>query len=326
MRRKPWIIMGILLLALPLLAILSLGLGASFLPLQALLSADKASPAYAILFHIRLPRLLGALMTGAALSGAGAVLQKILNNPLAAPSVIGVNSGAGLFSLCAALFFPGIPFLGPACAFAGALLSALLVYFISSFAGSSKTSIILSGVALSALLGACMDALVTFFPEAAFSRSLFSIGGFENLSLSQLSGVLPFWVLGLVLPFVFSRELSMLSLGDEISGSMGLRTGLFRLIFLGAAALLSASAVSLGGLIGFVGLIGPHLARLLLPRHPAFHFPLSLLLGALLCALCDLGARVIFAPYELPVGILLAFLGAPFFLSLLFSKKRRDMA
>jgi len=330
MRRKPWLILGMLAALLPPIALLSLSLGASFLPLgdlwRAVFQGDVASPAYVILLHIRLPRLLGALMSGICLAGAGYILQKILNNPLAAPSVIGVNSGAGLLALCAMLFLPGSPSAVPAGAFLGALLAALMVYLISTLAGSSKASIILSGVALSALLNACMDALVTFFPDAALSRSSFSIGGFESLSLPQLGTVLPFMGAGLFLAFFFSRELSILSMGDESARSVGLRPGPYRLVFLGAAALLSASAVSLSGLIGFVGLIAPHIARLLLPRQPSFHLPLSLLCGGLLCAVCDLMARLLFAPYELPVSILLAFLGAPFFLSLLFHQKRREAA
>jgi len=288
MRRKPWLTVGIMVILLLPLAFFSLSLGASFMPLEelwrAVFQGENESPAYVILLHIRLPRFLGAFLCGVCLAGAGFILQKILNNPLAAPSVIGVNSGAGLAALCAMLFFPGSQGAVPAGAFVGALLSALLVYLISTVAGSSKASIILSGVALSALLGACMDALVTFFPDAALSRSAFSIGGFEKLSLNQIGATLPFMGAGLILPFFFFRELSILSMGDESARSVGLKPGLYRLIFLGAAALLSASAVSLGGLIGFVGLMAPHMARLLLPRHPSFHLPLSLLCGGLLCA------------------------------------------
>ena len=330
MRRNPRIIFYICLLALLLAALGSLALGASFLPVQEFIRViaenDRNAPAYAILVHIRFPRLLGAMLAGSALAGAGTVLQKMLLNPLAAPSVIGINSGAGFFALSAMLLFPSMLLAAPVGAFLGALLAAMLVYALSAIAGNSKASIILSGVALSALLGACSDALVTLFPDAIFSRSLFSIGGFESISFQQIKGVLPFWLLGLMLPFFFSKELSLLSLGDESAQSMGLRIKLFRLVFLSAAALLSASAVSLSGLIGFVGLMAPHMARLLLPRHPARHFSLSLLLGALLCVGCDLIARLLFAPYELPVGIVLSFLGAPFFLFLLLSKKRRNAA
>ena len=317
----------ICMLLLPLIMLLNLMLGASGLSLdeiwQALILGNTASRGYVILMHIRLPRLLGALIAGGALAAAGYILQSVLGNPMASPGLIGVNSGAGLTALLAMIFLPRASAAVPACAFLGALLAALLVYCVSAVTGASKSTLILSGVAISALLGACMDALVTFYPDAAVSRSVFSIGGFENLTLPRITAVFPFALLGVGLAAFFSRELSILSMGDETAFSLGLSPAFFRFLFLIAASLLSAAAVSLGGLIGFVGLIGPHIARLLTPKGPRGRFPLSLLCGMLLCASCDLIARTAFAPYELPVGILLSLLGVPFFLSLLLKQKRR---
>ena len=316
------------LLLLPCLVLLNLMLGASGLSLaeiwQALILGDVSSRGYVILMHIRLPRLLGALLTGGALAAAGYILQSVLGNPMASPGLIGVNGGAGLTALLAMIFFPRAGAAVPACAFFGALLAALLVYFVSAITGASKATLILSGVAISALLGACMDALVTFYPDAAVSRSVFAIGGFENLTLPRVAAVFPFALLGAGLAVFFSRELSILSMGDETAHGLGLSPSFFRFLFLIAASLLSAAAVSLGGLIGFVGLIGPHIARLLTPKSPKGRFPLSVLCGMILCCACDLIARTAFAPYELPVGILLSLLGVPFFLSLLLKQKRRN--
>ncbi len=328
MRRNARLPLIILLLFMPLIALLNLMLGASGLSLaeiwQALILQDTFSRSYVILMHIRLPRLLGALLTGGSLAAAGYILQNVLGNPMASPGLIGVNSGAGLMALIAMIFLPQASAAVPLLAFLGALLAALLVYFVSAVTGASKSTLILSGVAISALLGACMDALVTFFPDAAISRSAFSIGGFENITLSRIFAVCPFVFIGIGLAAFFSRELSILSMGDETASGLGLSPILFRFLFLIAAALLSAAAVSLGGLIGFVGLIAPHIARLMTPGQNKGRLPLSILCGMALCALCDLIARTAFAPYELPVGILLALLGVPFFLSLLFGQKRRN--
>lgn len=321
---------AVLLLALSLLVIcpLSLTLGASgILPAQmlsALCRMDASSAAFRILVHIRLPRLLGALLTGACLACAGHVLQSVLQNPLASPGIIGVNSGAGLFALIAMAALPGSASAVPVCAFLGALLTALAVYAISALAGASKSTLILSGVAISSLLSALMDAIVTFYPDAAVSRSSFAIGGFESVTLARIGAVCPLAAMGLAGAALLGLELSILSMGDEAARGVGVDTRVFRLLLIACAALLSACAVSLAGLLGFVGLIAPHAARMMAPESPRLRLLLCALCGAALCALCDLAARLIFAPFELPVGILLSMLGVPFFLWLLFAQKRRN--
>lgn len=326
MRRKALFPL-LLLLLLPACAS-SLLLGASGLSARelagALLARDTASRAYLILVHIRLPRLLGALVSGGCLAASGCILQSVLSNPLASPSVIGVNSGAGLAALLAMLLAPRSFAAVPPAAFAGALGAALLVFAISTLAGASRGTLILSGVAVSTLLSALMDALVVFFPDAAVNRSSFAIGGFEAVTLERLSAVAPMAALGLGLSLLLTPELSILSMGEEPARAVGLRAGLFRLVFLALAALLAACAVSLCGLVSFVGLIAPHTARLLCPRDPRARLPAAALIGALLCTGCDLAARLLFAPYELPVGVLLSLMGVPFFLVLLLSQKRRN--
>ena len=321
---------AVLLLALSLLVIcpLSLLLGSSGISpaqmLASLLSGDTSSAAFRILVHIRLPRLLGALIAGMCLACAGHVLQSVLQNPLASPGIIGVNSGAGLFALVAMAALPGSANAVPVCAFFGALLTALAVYAISAVAGASKSTLILSGVAISSLLSALMDAIVTFYPDAAVSRSSFSIGGFESVTLARVGAVCPLAVIGLAGAALLGLELSILSMGDEAARAVGVNTKVFRLLLIACAALLSACAVSLAGLLGFVGLIAPHAASMMAPQSPRLRLLLSALCGAALCAGCDLIARLAFAPFELPVGILLSLLGVPFFLWLLFTQKRRN--
>lgn len=325
MRRKRGLL-ALLLMLLALLCVLSLLLGASALPATELARAllARQGSAYTILVHIRLPRLLGALTAGACLAASGYILQSVLMNPLASPGVIGVNSGAGLAALVAMVFAPHAAAAVPVAAFVGALVAVAAVCGVSAAAGASRSTLILSGVAVSTLFSAIMDAVVTFYPDAAISRSSFAIGGFESVTLVRVASVAPFALFGLCAVALLHTELSLLSLGDEAARSLGLRAGLFRMLFLALAALLAASAVSLGGLIGFVGLIAPHVARQLLPGEEGGRFALCLLCGALLCVGCDLAARLLFAPYELPVGILLSLLGVPFFLFLLLTQKRRN--
>ena len=200
MRRKP-LLFGALFALLLAASAASLLLGASGLPageiLTALRSGDSAARGYLILVHIRLPRLLGALVAGACLACAGCMLQSVLGNPLASPGIIGVNSGAGLFALLAMVFAPRSFAAVPLCAFAGALFSVLLVCGVSALVGASRSTLILSGVAVSTMLGALMDAVVTFWPDAAVSRSSFSIGGFEGVTLERLGAVAPLAALGL---------------------------------------------------------------------------------------------------------------------------------
>lgn len=304
----------------------NLCLGASGMPtgemLRAALSRNRDSVAARIFWYVRLPRALAAIVAGSALSTAGMLLQSVLRNPLAAPSVIGVNSGAGLCALIVMAFFPETGGLTPFAAFAGACLAVFGVYFLARITGASRTTLVLAGVAVNSLLGACMDAIVTLVPDAAMSRSAFAIGGFANVNLRQLSFAAPFWALGLLVALAFSRELELMALGDDVAQSLGLSIERFRAIFLVAVAMLAGAAVSFAGLLGFVGLITPHLTQMLLKGDNRLRPLITMVFGAALCLICDLVARTLFAPYELPVGIVLSFLGAPFFLFLLMRRKK----
>ena len=292
--------------------------------LRALMERDAQSKAWRILRYARLPRALAAFMAGSALATAGLLLQSVLRNPLASPGVIGVNAGAGLCALAVMAFFPAAAGLVPAAAFAGACVAAFAVYLLARLAGSARSTLVLAGVAINSLLGAAMDAIVTLVPDAAVSRSAFSIGGFANVTMDRLAFALPFWAVGLLAALLLRRELSIMRLGDDVARSLGLPVERYRAVFLIAAAMLAGAAVSFAGLVGFVGLITPHIAALLCRRDERLHTPVAMLLGAALCLLCDLAARLLFAPGELPVGVVLSFIGAPFFLWLLIRKKRRD--
>lgn len=290
---------------------------------RAVFAGDHESVAARVFFYVRLPRAAAAAVAGSALAVAGTLLQSVLRNPLAAPSVLGINSGAGLSALVVMAFFPAASGVVPVAAFAGACLAAFAVYALARLTGASRTTIVLAGVAVNALMSACMDAIVTLVPDAAVSRSAFSIGGFSAVTMKQIGFAVPFWLLGLLIAVAFRREMELMALGDDVAHSLGLRVERFRAVFLVAAAMLAGAAVSFAGLLGFVGLIAPHLVKLLLKEDARLAAPVSAVFGAALCLLCDLIARTAFAPYELPVGIVLSFLGAPFFLWLLIRQKKR---
>jgi len=264
------------------------------------------------------------MLAGASLSAAGMLLQSVLRNPLAAPGVIGVNAGAGLFALLGMTCFPNLARLTPFAAFVGACFAVFAVYLLARLTGASRATIILAGVAVNSIFGACMDAVVPLIPDAIAGRSAFSIGGFASVAMSQLAFAAPLCLAGFLIALCFRRELDVLALGDDVARSLGLRAERFRGLFLMAAAMLAGAAVSFAGLLGFIGLIAPHMARILCKGETRLQLPIAALFGAVLCLGCDMIARMLFAPYELPVGIVLSFIGAPFFLRLLLNRKKRS--
>lgn len=275
-----------------------------------------------ILRHVRLPRVGAALLAGAALAVSGAVLQAVLMNPLAGPNIIGVNAGSGFFVLLAALLFPGRWDITPLAAFAGALLACGIIYLLAAKTGASRITIVLAGVAVSGFFGAGSDAVTTLCPDAWVGASAFLVGGFSGVTAEHIRFALWYILGGLFFALLFAHDMNILALGEDTAKSLGLPVRRCRLLFLLTAAVLAGGAVSMGGLLGFVGLIVPHAARFLTGEDNRLLIPASALLGASALVGCDLLSRILFAPYELPVGILLSFLGGPFFLWLLLKERR----
>jgi len=285
------------------------------------LLGEETGTAARIVRYARLPRTCGCLLAGAALAVAGAVIQSVLGNPLAAPNIIGVSSGAGLAVALFGALAPTKAAATPIAAFAGALLGVLLVLFIAEKTGASKLTLVLAGVAVSGVFSAGIDAVVTFVPDALAGYSDFRIGGLSNLSMRR---VIPaFWVIliAMILIFSLAGELDVLLLGTDTAQSLGLRAKPLRLILLTLAAALAGAAVSFSGLIGFVGLIVPHIMRRLIGEDSRPLLAGCALGGAATLTLCDLLARLLFAPYELPVGIVLSLAGGPFFIWLLLRQR-----
>lgn len=305
-------------------ALLSMCLGAAAVSPRDILPAllgESQDTAAQIVRYARLPRTCGCLLAGSALAVSGAVIQSVLGNPLAAPNIIGVSSGAGLgAALCGALA-PASTAAVPAAAFAGALAAVLLVLFIAERTGASKLTLVLAGVAVSGMFSAATDAVVTFVPDALTGYSDFRIGGLDNLSMTRI--IPAFWVVlaALVLALSLAGELDVLMLGADTAQSLGLRTKPLRLALLALAAALAGAAVSFSGLIGFVGLIVPHIMRRLIGEDSLPLLAGCALGGAACLTVCDLLARLLFAPYELPVGIVLSLVGGPFFIWLLLRQR-----
>ena len=316
--------LAVLLVLTAAAAVLSVCFGAVALgPLEiwnALFSGGSTTGGQIILFA-RLPRVCGCLLAGAALAVSGAVIQAVLHNPLAAPNIIGVNSGAGLLVALFCALWPTAVAAVPFAAFLGALGGVFLVLFIAERTGASRMTLVLAGVAVSAMFSAGIDAVVTFVPEALNGYSDFRIGGMSNLSMERITPA--FWIILVAMLMVFSLagELDVLLLGTETARSLGLPAKPLRLLLLALAAALAGAAVSFSGLLGFVGLIVPHIMRRLLGEESLPLLVSSALGGAAMLTLCDLISRVLFAPYELPVGIVLALVGGPFFIWLLLRQR-----
>ncbi|MCI8622044.1 MAG: iron ABC transporter permease [Provencibacterium sp.] len=289
---------------------------------QAFLIREEGNVVWRVLWHVRIPRTLACCLAGAALAQAGALTQAVLNNAMASPNIIGVNAGAGFFALLAAVAAPGTAGAVPAASFFGALLTALFIYLLALRAGLSRTTLILAGVAVSSMLNAGVNAITLLFPDITIGAAGFMLGGFSGVGLAAVRRAAVYLLLGFLLAALLAADLDVLQLGEESAAGLGLHVGRTRFLAILAAALLAGAAVSFAGLLGFVGLVAPHAARRLVGGSNVWLLPASALLGAAFVLACDTLARSLFAPYELPVGIVLSLLGGPFFLWLLLRRKR----
>lgn len=276
-----------------------------------------------IIFLVRIPRTLGGFICGAALSMSGLLLQRTLNNSLASPSTIGVNSGAGLFVVLSSIFFPMNLFAKTIAAFLGAVIITLIVYCISVVTGRSRMTIILAGVAVTTLCNAIIDTIVIILPNSIFDKTTFYIGGLAGITYNQIVFSSIFIIIAIVIVMFINKQVDILILGDEVSLTLGVNVNLIRLLVILSASLMAGASVAISGLLGFVGLIIPHISSLMFENESKTLIPKTALLGGSFVVLADLIARLIFSPYEIPVGIILSLIGAPFFLYLLFGSKKK---
>ena len=289
--------------------------------LRAALDGQLSNGAYRIMVHVRLPRCCAAVLAGSALAVAGVIIQAVLNNAMAAPNIIGVNAGAGLGVTLLVALAPGAASSVPFAAFFGALAACLCIYAIARRTGASRMTITLVGITISSILTAGINLVKTIFPDSIYNTHGFLVGGIAGVSTAKLSPAC--WLIGLgLLAALLARDIDVLSLGEETAASLGMNVKLSRFLLLMLASLLAGSAVSFAGLLGFVGLLGPHIARRFVGSRHRLLLPFSAMGGAVLVLLCDLLGRVLFAPYEIPVGIILSFVGGPFFLALILLQRK----
>lgn len=314
---------GLVLLLLALM--LAVAAGAVHISLsdiyQAIVSPGKTDN-YRIIYTLRMPRAICAALAGANLALSGCILQGILRNPLADPGIIGISAGAGLFAMALMLIAPTFTNLVPFAAFIGAMFAAAVVFFLAYERGVNPLRLVLAGVAVAAFFGGGMTALSVFFSDKIQGTVSWMAGGFAGSNWYHVRMILPYSVVGIVGTLLYFRKLNALQLGDDVAKTLGVHTERTRGILVALAALLAASAVSVAGLLGFVGLIVPHVMRLIVGSDFEALLPCSAIFGAILVVVADVAARSIFSPVEVPVGIFMSFIGAPFFLYLLKRRMR----
>lgn len=316
-------VMLVLLILLGLCSVLSLAVGSAGYSIQEILKAlfsQEDSPVKTIVLNLRLPRIILAILIGSSLSAAGALLQSVMRNPLADPGAIGVSAGAGTAATTILLIFPQLSASVPLFAFGGAALACVLIYTMAWKGGVDPTRIILSGVAINSVLGAYNSLL-----QLMNSDSLEGVLAFMNGSLSgrgwhQVQIAACYASVGLVMAFLCIKSANALQLGEEMAKSLGVKVSLNRVLLSAVAAFLAAATVSVAGMIGFVGLVVPHIARLLVGSDYKVMMPVSVVLGAVVLLAADTVGRTVVPGMEIPVGIVMAVCGGPFFLYLLRKK------
>ncbi|MFC1970497.1 FecCD family ABC transporter permease [Chloroflexota bacterium] len=280
-----------------------------------------------IIFGIRLPRVILAGLVGAALATAGATYQGLFRNPLADPYLIGVAQGASLGAIIGFLLpvtWHGLGFsMIPLLAFIGALVSTTTVYLLARVGKTLPvTTLILAGVALGALLGSIVSYLVISSGDKMHSIIFWMMGSFSMSRWAEIGIVLPYVAVGTAVIIVFARLLNVMQLDEAQAQQLGLNVERLKIILLAVATLITAASVSFVGTIGFVGIIIPHAVRLIWGADHRLLLPLSVLTGAIFMILTDLLARTLLSPTEIPIGVITAIFGAPFFLYLLRRRKR----
>lgn len=308
-----------LLVAAPASVLIALAAGSVPLPLDqvwAALASDTPGVARTLVLELRLPRALTALAVGGMLGLAGALLQVLLRNPLADPYVLGISGGAAVGALLAIGLGAAGAFVGGA-AFGGAIGSMLLVFGVSRAGGAwTQSRLLLTGVVIAAGWGACVSLLLAISPATQVQGMVFWLLGDLGYAREPAAGLLVLGF-GLALAMLYARPLNLLARGERVAAALGERPGHLRVLVYFLASLLSAVAVTLAGSIGFVGLIVPHLLRLLGLTDHRWLLPNTALLGGALLVVADALARTVLAPVQLPVGVLTALIGVPAFLYLL---------
>ncbi|MEH2023700.1 FecCD family ABC transporter permease [Nostoc sp.] len=328
-RRVPVIL---LCLAVAIIVAMVMNIGRGEYPISPLdivktiLGFDTGNPDHPfVIQNLRLPRTLVAFMVGVALAISGTIFQGLTRNPLADPGIIGINAGASLAAVTVIVLFPWIPiYTLPISAFAGALLMAILIYSLAWNNGSSPILLILMGIGLSAIASAITSLMITFGEISDVSNALVWLAGsVYGRTWEQVFSLLPWLIVFVPMALTLARHLNALNLGDDVAKSLGSQVEWQRGLLVLVGVALAGAGVATAGNIGFVGLVAPHLGRQLVGATHEGLIPASALLGGVIVVMADLLGRTLFAPIELPCGVVTAAVGAPYFLYLLIRNRKK---
>jgi len=333
----------ILLIILIALIVLSSAMGAANLSIKLtlktlgsiipgiknLIDASDISPQdIKVIFDIRLPRIFMAIIVGIALSSSGVIFQGVFRNPMADPYIIGVSAGAAFGATIGLLFAGNIKLISLSAtsifAFLGAIGTTFLIYNISKIKGKiSVLTLLLSGVALSSLLTSIISFIMIYRTQDLAKVYFWIMGGLSNSSWTNFMTIMPVIVIIMAASSFFMRDLNVMSLGDERANQLGVQTEKLKQVLLILASIMAAAAVSVSGIIGFIGLITPHIMRMIVGPDHKILYPTAAISGGIVLLLSDTIARIILSPREIPVGIITSIIGVPFFIYLLVKSKRQ---
>ncbi|MET3938122.1 iron complex transport system permease protein [Paenibacillus sp. PvP094] len=330
-RKSPVTISLMFLSAIAILLIslfVAISLGAKSLTLETVWAAifqyNPALTPHQIIHDLRLPRVVAAAVVGAAFAVAGALMQGITRNPLADTGVLGINAGATFMMALSFAIWPGLPYAWlMGLSFVGAVLSTLFIFLLGSAAPGGLTSMRLTvaGAVVAAMLSSLSTGVAIYF-DLSQDLAFWYAGGFGGIEWRHLRLIVPVLLITLLLTMPLARRVSLMSLGEEVALGLGINIRMTRFLALTAVVILAGVSVSAVGSIGFVGLVIPHISRKLVGVNYRLIIPMSSLLGAILLVLADLGSRIVNPPEELAVGIMVAFVGVPFFLYLARKERR----
>ncbi|HCA6969859.1 TPA: iron chelate uptake ABC transporter family permease subunit [Staphylococcus pseudintermedius] len=311
--RRYSLIIGLLIVG----AILSLSAGAVWILPIAVIKEVWSGDNF-ILSEFRVPRMLLGILVGAALAISGAVIQGVIRNPLASPDVIGITKGASLAAVIVIIVFPTAPlFVLPVASFIGALVISLILSLLISWQGIKGSQLALIGMAIGAVAMALVQYLLIRNPMEANIALVWLTGSLFGRSMDHVLTILPWLIVAIPVIFLYARKLDILHLGEEVATALGTHVQRTKMILLFTSVMLAGAAISVVGGLSFLGLIAPHIARSLVGHQHRHIVAMSGLVGALLMVIADGLARIIAPPIDIPVGVLIAIIGAPYFLYVL---------
>ncbi|MFX0547725.1 FecCD family ABC transporter permease [Hathewaya histolytica] len=320
---RVWIIV-LCIIVLAILSILTIGIGSADISIGNIIDiflgkGDEINAS--IVMDMRLPRIILAIFVGASLSISGVLLQAVMGNPLADPGITGVSSGASLAAILVMIYFPHLYRILPLVAFLGAILACVMVFALSWDNGLNSLRIILAGVAVNAIFLGATSLMSILNSDKIQGVLLWINGSLAYRGWREVKYIVPYTLIGIILSFLCIKGANILALGDDVATNLGLNVNRTRIFISLVAVFLAGISTSVVGIIGFIGLIVPHICRLIIGSDHKFLIPMSSVVGAILLLLTDTMARFIARPIELPVGVIMSMVGGPFFLFLLRRRK-----